>query len=41
MYVFRRLSEVREITDNWIREYNEEQLLQIARNQALMVMCLQ
>ena len=24
MYVFRRLSEVREITDNWIREYNEE-----------------
>jgi len=24
MYVFRRLSEVREITDKWIREYNEE-----------------
>ena len=24
MYAFRRLSEVREITDNWIREYNEE-----------------
>ena len=24
MYVFKRLSEVREITDNWIREYNEE-----------------
>jgi putative transposase len=23
-YVFRRLSEVREITDKWIREYNEE-----------------
>jgi len=23
-YVFRRLSEVREITDHWIREYNEE-----------------
>ena len=21
---FKRLSEVREITDNWIREYNEE-----------------
>ncbi len=25
MYAFRRLSEVRGITDNWIREYNEEQ----------------
>jgi hypothetical protein len=24
MYVFRTLSEVREITDRWIREYNEE-----------------
>ena len=24
MYAFKRLSEVREITDNWIREYNEE-----------------
>jgi putative transposase len=24
MYAFRRLSEVREITENWIREYNEE-----------------
>ena len=24
MYAFRRLSEVREITNNWIREYNEE-----------------
>ena len=24
MYVFRTLSEVREITENWIREYNEE-----------------
>lgn len=24
MYAFRRLSEVREITDNWIRQYNEE-----------------
>lgn len=24
MYVFRRLSEVREITHIWIREYNEE-----------------
>jgi putative transposase len=24
MYAFGRLSEVREITDNWIREYNEE-----------------
>ena len=26
MYVFRTLSEVREITENWIREYNEERL---------------
>ena len=25
MYVFKRLSEVREITDNWIRQYNKEQ----------------
>ena len=24
MYAFRRLSEVREITDSWIREYNED-----------------
>jgi hypothetical protein len=24
MYAFRRLSEVRKITDNWIREYNEK-----------------
>ncbi|MBT6347502.1 MAG: transposase, partial [Nitrospina sp.] len=24
MYAFKRLSEVKEITDNWIREYNEE-----------------
>ena len=24
MFAFKRLSEVREITDNWIREYNEE-----------------
>jgi putative transposase len=24
MYAFRRLSEVREITDNWVMEYNEE-----------------
>ena len=24
MYVFSRLSEVREITENWIKEYNEE-----------------
>ncbi len=24
MYAFRRLPEAREITDNWIREYNEE-----------------
>ena len=24
MYAFKWLSEVREITDNWIREYNEE-----------------
>jgi len=24
MYVFRYLSEVREITENWITEYNEE-----------------
>ena len=24
MYVFRTLNEVREITENWIREYNEE-----------------
>ena len=24
MYVFRNLSEVREITENWMREYNEE-----------------
>ena len=24
MYVFRRLSELRKITDNWIREYNEK-----------------
>jgi hypothetical protein len=24
MYAFRRLSEFREITENWIREYNEE-----------------
>ncbi len=24
MYVFRTLSEVREITENWIREYKEE-----------------
>lgn len=24
MYAFRRLSEVREITDHWVREYNEE-----------------
>jgi hypothetical protein len=24
MYAFRRLSEVREITENWISEYNEE-----------------
>lgn len=24
MYAFRRLSEVRELTNNWIREYNEE-----------------
>ncbi len=24
MYVFRNLTEVREITDRWIREYNEE-----------------
>jgi putative transposase len=24
MYAFRRLSEVREITDSWVREYNEE-----------------
>jgi len=24
MYAFRRLSEVREITNSWIREYNEE-----------------
>jgi putative transposase len=24
MYVFKTLTEVREITDNWIREYNEE-----------------
>jgi len=25
MYVFRRLSEAREITNSWVREYNEEQ----------------
>ena len=24
MYVFKTLSEVRELTENWIREYNEE-----------------
>jgi len=24
MYAFKRLSEVREITDNWLKEYNEE-----------------
>ena len=24
MYVFRTLNEVREITENWIRQYNEE-----------------
>ena len=24
MYAFKTLTEVREITDNWIREYNEE-----------------
>jgi putative transposase len=24
MYVFRTLNEVREITENWIREYDEE-----------------
>jgi transposase InsO family protein len=24
MYAFRRLSEVRNITDHWIRQYNEE-----------------
>jgi putative transposase len=24
MYTFRRLSEVRKLTDIWIREYNEE-----------------
>jgi len=24
MYVFQTLSEVRELTENWIREYNEE-----------------
>lgn len=24
MYVFRSLSEVRKLTENWIREYNEE-----------------
>lgn len=27
MYVFKTLSEVREITENWIREYNEERPL--------------
>ena len=24
MYVFKTLTEAREITDNWVREYNEE-----------------
>ena len=24
MYAFKRFSEAREVTDNWIREYNED-----------------
>ena len=32
MYVFSRLSEVREITEKWLREYNEERPHESLRN---------
>ncbi len=36
MYAFKRLSEVREITDNWIRDYNEERHLDSENGRVIM-----